>query len=137
MALATLLALVVLFATCAGRARAAVPAPPLKPVAAHAAIPVSVSVDASEPGPVVPQNFLGLSFEVGSLRQLASYATKGDLVTMLRSLGVGMLRFGGVTADEQVAWTDAVTARPPWALSTLEGASLSQLGKLASASGWV
>lgn len=136
MALATLLALVVLFATCAGRARAAVPAPPLKPVAAHAAIPVSVSVDASEPGPVVPQNFLGLSFEVGSLRQLASYATKGDLVTMLRSLGVGMLRFGGVTADEQVAWTDAVTARPPWALSTLEGASLSQLGKLASASGW-
>jgi hypothetical protein len=135
-ALATLLALVVLFATCAGRARAAVPAPPLKPVAAHAAIPVSVSVDASEPAPVVPQNFLGLSFEVGSLRQLASYATKGDLVTMLRSLGVGMLRFGGVTADEQVAWTDAVTARPPWALSTLEGASLSQLGKLAAASGW-
>ena len=57
-------------------------------------------------------------------------------MTMLRSLGVGVLRFGGVTADEQVAWTDEATLRPPWALSVLEGASLSQLGRLAAASGW-
>jgi hypothetical protein len=119
-----------------GQARAAAPAQPPRLAGAHAAIPVSVSVNASEPGPVVPQSFLGLSFEVGSLRQIAGYASKGDLVAMLRSLGVGVLRFGGVTADEQVAWTDAVTARPPWALSVLEAASLSQLGKLAAASGW-
>jgi hypothetical protein len=132
---AALMALLVPVSACVGQAHAA-PPQPLRRAGAHAAIPVSVSVDASEPGPTVPQDFLGLSFEVGSLRQIAGYSSKGDLVTMLRSLGVGLLRFGGVTADEQVAWTDAVTARPPWALSVLEGASLNQLGKLAAASGW-
>jgi hypothetical protein len=132
---AALVALLVPVSACVGQAHAA-PSQPLQRAGAHAAIPVSVSVDASEPGPTVPENFLGLSFEVGSLRQIAGYSSKGDLVTMLRSLGVGLLRFGGVTADEQVAWTDALTARPPWALSVLEGASLNQLGKLAAASGW-
>jgi hypothetical protein len=133
---AALMALLVLVPACVGQARAAPLPQPLQRARADTAIPVSVSVDASEPGPTVPENFLGLSFEVGSLRQIAGYSSKGDLVTMLRSLGVGLLRFGGVTADEQVAWTDAVTARPPWALSVLEGSSLNQLGKLAAASGW-
>ena len=99
-------------------------------------IPVSVSAEASEPGPAVPRNFLGLSFEVGSLARIASYAGAGDLVTMLRSLGVGVLRFGGVTADEQIAWTDESTPRPSWAWGVLEAGSLRQLGSLAAASGW-
>ena len=54
-----------------------------------------------------PGGFLGLSFEVGSLGQLAGYADSGDLVTLLRSLGPGVMRFGGVTADKNVAWVDA------------------------------
>jgi hypothetical protein len=100
-------------------------------------IPVSVMAQAaSEPVPPVPQNFLGLSFEVGSLAQIADYAGQGDLVTMLRSLGSGVLRFGGVTADEQIAWTDATTPRPAWALGALEAGNLYALGSLAAASGW-
>ncbi len=99
-------------------------------------IAVSVSIEASELGAPVPQDFLGLSFEVASLPQIASYAGGGDLVTMLRSLGVGVLRFGGVTADEQIAWTDAGTPRPAWALGVLEAGSLRQLGSLAAESGW-
>jgi len=118
------------------QARAAARPQAQRRASGHAAIPVSVSVDASEPGPTVPQDFLGLSFEVGALRQIAGYSSRGDLVTMLRSLGVGVLRFGGVTADEQVAWTDEAIPRPPWALSVLEGGNLGQLGKLAAASGW-
>ncbi|MGA2453526.1 MAG: hypothetical protein ABSG93_08400 [Solirubrobacteraceae bacterium] len=130
-------------------ARAAHGPPPAKRGPAHAKRrstplrdrPVSVSVSASaqaasEPVPPVPQDFLGLSFEVGSLAQIASYADAGDLVTMLRSLGAGVLRFGGVTADEQIAWTDATTPRPAWALGVLEAGSLGQLGSLAAASGW-
>jgi hypothetical protein len=100
------------------------------------AIPVSASFDAGEPGPPVPQSFLGLSFEVGSLPQIASYSSEGDLVSMLRSLGDGVLRFGGVTADEQTAWIDEATPRPAWALGVLEAANLYGLGSLAAASGW-
>jgi hypothetical protein len=99
-------------------------------------IPVSVSVDAGEADAPVPRNFLGLSFEVAALPRLASYAGAGDLVTMLRSLGVGVLRFGGITADEQIAWTDAATPRPAWALGVLEEGNLRQLASLAAASGW-
>lgn len=99
-------------------------------------IPVSVLAEASEPGTAVPQSFLGLSFEVGSLGQVASYADGGDLVAMLRSLGGGVLRFGGVTADEQIAWRDAQTPRPAWALGVLEAGSLDELGSLAAQSGW-
>jgi hypothetical protein len=99
-------------------------------------IPVSVSAQTSEAGAPVPQNFLGLSFEVGSLTQIASYAGGGDLVAMLRSLGAGVLRFGGVTADEQIAWRDAETPRPAWALGVLEAGSLDELGSVAAQSGW-
>jgi hypothetical protein len=101
--------------------------------------PIAVSVSGeqtAEPAPVVSKSFLGLSFEVGSLARIASYAGEGDLVTMLRSLGTGVLRFGGVTADEQIAWTDAQTPRPAWALGVLEAGNLGELGSLAAASGW-
>jgi hypothetical protein len=100
------------------------------------AIPVSASFDAGEPGAPVAENFLGLSFEVGSLPQIANYASSGDLVALLRSLGGGVLRFGGVTADEQTAWVDAASPRPPWALDVLEGGSLNGLSSLAAQSGW-
>src|SRR5271157_442810 len=52
----------------------------------------TVAIERSFPGPVVPSGFLGLSFEVGSLSQLAGYANSGDLVTLLRSLGPGVMR---------------------------------------------
>ncbi len=134
--MATLCAALALALAFTGQARAATQTPTRQRVPGHGAIPVAVSFDASEPGPTVPQDFLGLSFEVGSLGRIAAYSSEGDLVTMLRSLGVGVLRFGGVTADEQVAWTDQATPRPPWALSVLEPGNLSQLGRLAAESGW-
>src|SRR5271170_5518971 len=98
--------------------------------------PVSVSVDLAQSGPVVPREFLGLSFEASALPQLAGDGAGGDLVTMLRSLGVGVLRFGGVTADERIGWTDAVGGRPSWALESLEAGDLRGLGVLASNSRW-
>jgi hypothetical protein len=87
------------------------------------AMPVTVSIDETRPGTAVRQEFLGLSFELSSLAQIASYGEGGDLVTLLRSLGRGVLRFGGVSADTRVAWTDAATPRPAWASSVLEAAS--------------
>ena len=116
--------------------------PPI-PASAHAAEagappgpPVTIAIDPLAPGAPVPQRFLGLSFEVAALGQLGQDAYRGDLVRLLRSLGPGILRFGGITADENVAWTDAYTPRPAWASSTIGPAQMSALGVLARRSGW-
>ena len=61
-------------------------------------------------------------------------------MALLRSLGAGVLRLGGVSADEQVAWTgpraggDALL--PPWADTAITTADLEGLAALARASGW-
>ena len=99
-------------------------------------IPLSVSFDPSRPAAPVPQDFLGISFEMSALPQIATYAEDGDMVTLLRSLGAGVLRFGGVSADTRVAWTDEATPRPAWASRVLEASDLRGIGRLAAKSGW-
>lgn len=97
---------------------------------------VTVSVDTAHPGSPVPQDFLGLSFEMSSLPQMARYGSRGDLVALLRSLGPGVLRFGGVSADTRIAWTDARTPRPVWASGVVDADDFRQLAALAAQSGW-
>src|ERR1700730_17147745 len=97
---------------------------------------VSVSIEARHRGVPVPRTFLGLSFELTSLRQISYYADRGDMVALLRSLGSGVLRFGGVSADTQIAWADAATPRPAWAAAALERGDLRRLARLAARSGW-
>jgi hypothetical protein len=95
-----------------------------------------VTIDQLDPGRRVASRFLGLSFEAAALGQLAKYARRGNLVGLLRSLGPGMLRFGGITADQNIGWTDASTPRPAWASSVIGPAQLRDLGVLARRSGW-
>ena len=102
----------------AKRRRRRKPGPPL----------TDVAIERAFPGEPVAGGFIGLSFEVGSLAQLAGYADTGDLVTLLRSLGPGVLRFGGVTADKNVAWVDARTPPPAWASAVIDEADLGRLG---------
>jgi hypothetical protein len=97
---------------------------------------VSVAVDRRRPGAAVPQGFIGLSFEMSALAQIARYSSRGNLVTMLRSLGAGVLRFGGASADTRIAWTDTRTPRPAWATNVVDVEDFRQLAALASASGW-
>lgn len=99
-------------------------------------VPLSVSIDLGRPGTRVPRGFLGLSFELSSLPRIARYAEGGDFVRMLRSLGPGVLRFGGASADTRVAWTDAATPLPAWASSAIDVGELRDLRKLAAKSGW-
>src|SRR5271165_6506090 len=103
---------------------------------ASAPLQVSVSVDPGRLGAPVPRDFLGLSFEVSSLGQIARYGDVGDFAALLRSLGSGVLRFGGVSADTRVAWTDPKTPLAPWASSPLQASELRGLRNLASKSGW-
>jgi hypothetical protein len=112
------------------------PAARASDAAGQSPLSVAVAIDPFDPGKPVPQRFLGLSFEAAALDQLAQYADRGDLVQLLRSLGPGMLRFGGITADENVAWTDSVTPPPAWASSVIGPGQLHAVGVLARRSGW-
>ncbi|HTD57949.1 MAG TPA: glycosyl hydrolase family 79 C-terminal domain-containing protein, partial [Solirubrobacteraceae bacterium] len=138
---AAALVLVVCAATAATAKVGTPPAgPPPNASAAEAStpplLPVTVAIDQLAPGRPVPRRFLGLSFEAAALSQLAQYAHRGNLVTLLRSLGPGVLRFGGITADENVAWMDSATPRPAWASSAIGPAQLRAIGELARRSGW-
>jgi hypothetical protein len=124
------------FAGAASGARTA-PAPKAPgPGGNRAGGPVTVSVDPSVAiGPSVPSDFLGLSFEASSLHTIAGYASSGDLVNLLRSLGPGIMRFGGISADESTAWLQEGLA-PAWAQATVVPADLAALAVLARETGW-
>jgi len=132
-AAAALLSAALLALTAPGAASAA---GPRRMVAHTHHVSVTVGVQPAATAVPVPQSFLGLSFELSSLGLVARYSESGDLVALLRSLGPGVLRFGGVSADSQVAWTDAQTPRPPWATSVVDAQDLRELALLAQRSGW-
>lgn len=96
---------------------------------------VRVSVDPAPKGPRVAGRFLGLSFEAAALPAMARNAGRGNLVTLLRSLGPGMLRFGGVSADTSTAYS-ANGEGPAWATTTLTPRDFARLGRLARRTGW-
>ncbi len=98
--------------------------------------PVSVSIGRRPTGPAVPTDFMGLSFEVRSLPTIATYAGKGDFAALLRSLGPGVMRFGGVSADEQAAWVPAGASKPAWANTAIHERDLAGIAALARETGW-
>jgi hypothetical protein len=114
------------------------PAPPVTPSAPapRAVQPVEVQLSTRLPGRPVPSRFLGLSFEAQAIDQMGVLASHGDLVELLRSLGPGLIRFGGITADQNVAWVDSATPRPEWATNTIGPVQMHGLGQLARRSGW-
>src|SRR5437763_6117866 len=69
--------------------------------------PVTITVDDENPGPVVPGDFAGLSFERGPINPgnagVAGYLfspTNSSLVTLFRNLGLRSLRIGGGSVDQ-------------------------------------
>lgn len=96
----------------------------------------SVSVDPSAAiGPLVPSDFLGLSFEASSLPAVAGYADSGDLANLLRSLGPGVMRFGGISVDTEAGWADEAPP-PAWSRTTIAPQDLEGIAALARATGW-
>jgi hypothetical protein len=121
----------------ANSASAAQGATPVTPShGAPASAPVSVSIEPRAViGPAVPRDFLGLSFETASVPDIAGYASRGDLVSLLRSLGDGVIRFGGISADTEAAWEQA-GAPPAWSRTTITRQQLAGIAGLARATGW-
>jgi hypothetical protein len=98
--------------------------------------PSVIAVSLQDPRSKVPGRFLGLSFEASSLPAIAAMGQSGNLVSLLRSLGPGVLRFGGASADSQVAWQIPGMRPPRWATVALTPAIFAQLGVLARRCGW-
>jgi hypothetical protein len=73
------------------------------------AYPVTITLDAEHPGPVVPDDFAGLSFERGPLTSGNAGVTgylfspaSASLVTLFRNLGLRNLRIGGGSVDDLI-----------------------------------
>ena len=71
--------------------------------------PVAITVDARNPGPAVPGDFAGLSFERGTLNSgnagVSGYLFSPDnisLITLFRNLGLRNLRIGGGSVDTMI-----------------------------------
>ncbi|MEP7022287.1 MAG: hypothetical protein ABJB47_00415 [Actinomycetota bacterium] len=69
--------------------------------------PITITIDAEHPGPVVPDDFAGLSFERGPLNPgnagVEGYLfspANNSLVTLFRNMGLRNLRIGGGSVDE-------------------------------------
>jgi hypothetical protein len=119
-------------------------APALSPPAALArasaggdtpAASVGVSIDLARPGAVVPANFLGLSFETSMLGSPQLAGPSPVLATLLRNLGRGVLRLGGVSVD-RTQWMGVPEALAPWSIAAIAPGDLARLSSLMSASGW-
>src|ERR1051326_7769388 len=80
---------------------------PTHGAAAPVSHPVTITVDAAHPGPVIPADFAGLSFERGPLTA-GNAGVSGDLfspgndslVMLFRNTGLGSLRIGGGSVDQ-------------------------------------
>jgi len=97
---------------------------------------LTVTLDTRHPGRPVAPGYLGLSFELSSAGQLAALADRGDLAGLLRSLGPGILRLGGASADTRAAWRDAQTPLPAWASAVVDPQTLLGIARLAARSNW-
>lgn len=69
--------------------------------------PVTLTLDAARPGPAIPADFSGLSFEITQLLpnengQHYFRPDNGPLLRLFRSLGIKNLRIGGNTSDRDV-----------------------------------
>ena len=93
---------------------------------------IRVSIDPPRAGHPVQAGFLGLSFEAADLPPVARDGTQGNLVRLLRSLGPGVLRFGGASVDIRTAYA----AQPPWATTTIQPSDFDRLHTLLSRTGW-
>jgi hypothetical protein len=97
---------------------------------------VVVTVNPALAGPRIDGRFLGFSVEMSAARRLASYANRGNLVALMRSLGPGVLRLGGISADLDTAFVPPGGVRPPWAHDVVSAADLDGIALLLRKTGW-
>ncbi|HET7246562.1 MAG TPA: hypothetical protein VFJ07_17175 [Streptosporangiaceae bacterium] len=83
---------------------------PTHGAAAPVSHPVTITIDTAHPGPVIPGDFAGLSFERGPLLPHSDKGVSGNLfnpenssvVTLFRNMGMHSLRIGGGTVEQLI-----------------------------------
>jgi uncharacterized protein (TIGR03437 family) len=67
---------------------------------------VTVTAHPESPGIAIPQDFIGLSFEAGSLTSATGFPAENLVFQrMVAQIGPGLLRFGGNSVDKLTGWT--------------------------------
>jgi hypothetical protein len=94
--------------------------------------PATVTIK-PETGATLGERFVGISFEKKLLAQPP--LTKGNLAQYLKTLGPGVLRFGGNQVDKTF-WTSTGEKPPAWGETTVTPQDLDRLATLVKASGW-
>jgi hypothetical protein len=84
-------------------------------------------------GASLADDFIGLSFEASIIASPA--LAKGNLAQYMKTLGPGVMRFGGNFVDTTF-WTSKGEKAPSWAVTTLTPNDLKRLKTLAADSGW-
>lgn len=102
---------------------------------AHA---VTITVDAANPGRVVPADFLGLSFEANLMHEQWLTPGSGNVPNLISNLGRGNLRFSANQVDRTAWLTGPDAPIPAWAADgqVVMPSDLARVGELARAIGW-
>jgi hypothetical protein len=98
---------------------------------------VAVEVQSGPAGALIPQSFLGLSWETTSLASpsLAPPTPSPQLARLMRALGPGLLRLSGVSVD-RTRWSTPAAGTAPWQIAGVARSDLERLGALMRESGW-
>jgi hypothetical protein len=98
-------------------------------------VEVTLHVNESTPGPTIPPDFLGLSYEKNVLALDHFKPSNTAMVNLMRHLGTGVLRFGG-NYVEITRWEPAATKSFSNEKSLISTREITELYQFARASGW-
>jgi len=102
---------------------------------AQTSLPVTIFAQPGSPGVAIPADFLGLSFETGSLTTTTGFpAESPQFRTMVGQLGAGWLRFGGNSVDK-TAWARGQRTTGA-STTTLYSSDVDRVLAFARATGW-
>src|SRR5579859_2757835 len=94
--------------------------------------PTTVTVG-STAGAALPSRYLGFSFALSALAEPT--ITTGTLPQLMKSVGPGVMRWGG-NVENDTFWTSTGETAPDWAAFTFTPAHLQRLRTLADLTGW-
>jgi uncharacterized protein (TIGR03437 family) len=96
---------------------------------------VAITVHPESPSLTIPADFLGLSFETGSLTTATGFpAENTQFQQMVSQLGLGWLRFGGNSVDK-TAWIGGPRT-PATPATVLTASDVDRVAAFARATGW-